>query len=275
MSFFKWLSAFVGVAIAASVLATALFAISGGFSAPPCTEVTDVCLQMQDLANSRSQQIAAVIGISLSAIGTLALVVTIVLSARATQAAIVAADAANLAVAIARETSIRELRPYVSLTAHQMYWNSDNDIIHTWFVRIGWRNTGVSSALKVRALTNHIVVDGVDVRLPEQFDFPDRASDNTWIGSLGRDGSFYQGTAAIPVGDIQRIIDGEATLFVWSWVEYEGLESNQRYRTEFAASFFVYNGPATNREIGSNYTYIDRFNGVDHSAFRPPSPLTT
>ncbi|MGO6967800.1 hypothetical protein [Rhizobium leguminosarum] len=267
---FKWFCAFAGVAAAAVLLAVALFAFAGGFSAPPCMEETDTCLQIQQIANNRSQQIATVIGISLSAIGTFALVVTIVLSAKATNAAVAAADAAVLTVKIARDTAVRELRPYVSFKNYQLSWNTDDNDVSHWRVRIGWQNTGITAALSVRSSTNHIVIDGPNGVLPNQFDFPDRDGKDLAIGALGRDGSFYQGTYAIPVSEIQRVVDGRATLFVWSCVEYEGLESERRYRTEMAGKFAFFGGPATNKDISSNYTYIDNFNGVDDKCFRPP-----
>ncbi|WHO73935.1 hypothetical protein [Rhizobium sp. BT03] len=270
LTIFKWFCAFAGVAVLATILGVALFAIAGGFSAPPCTDGTDSCLQIQQTANNRWQQIATVSGISLSAIGTFALVITIGLSSKATQAAVAAADAANVSLAHARETSIRELRPYLTYKSYRfMYYTDDAENITNWSIDISWQNTGVSLAINARSVTNCLIVDGPRGSLPDDFDYPDWTR-NSKSGVFGREGSFSTSTPYISVADLQRIIDKQATLLVWSWVEYEGVESDQIYRTELGCVFKVFNSPGAEHNFRSNFTYAGPFNGADNRSFRTP-----
>ncbi|PWE57274.1 hypothetical protein DEM27_06455 [Metarhizobium album] len=265
---FQWVVTLLFVAAAAAGLSHILLTVSGANAPPPCADLTELCMQRTDAAANRSLLIATVIEIALSAIGTLAVVATIFLSAQATKAAVAAADAANLAVALARETAARELRPYVTFDSWSLEYKLDaNGGIESWLVKVTWKNTGISPATSVRAKATH---DIREEELPTHFSFPDRVGDES-AGSLGKDGTVSTCTEFIPVAEIQAILDGSTRLFVWSWVEYEGFEAERIYRSEWHSELHLWNGPATNQDLKGSNGLREQFNGSDEHCFRQPA----
>lgn len=250
-----------------ALVAILILYVSGYFDPAACFDGRETqCSQLLQLQSSRSQSIASAIGISLSAVGTLALVVTIFLSVRATNAAVEAAKAANVAVSLARETAERELRPSVSLEKYELTWFGGNrDSVTSWRIGIYWVNSGHSTARKIRTMTSHLLLDS---ELPIDFTYPDRTANKSET-SLGNGKSFRMQSGPIPGEDIQSVIDGKNKLFVWSWVEYDGPTPRERYRSEFCARFDFW-GTNSADGLSSSFEYVGPFNGVDEHSFKPP-----
>lgn len=265
-SVWRWLQAFILVAIGAAALSYVILLLAGGLEVIDCGPTNVDCLQQQSSATDRSLLIATTIGIALSAIGTMALVITIVLSHKATEAAVEAADAAKLAVSLARDSAAREFRPYVSFEKHSLAWNHNNGVVTSWSVRIHWQNTGVTSASDVRSRTNFAVIPG---KLPPDFDFPDSGSD-PWAGNIGRDKSIYSDTPSISLDKITAVLEKRERLYVWSWIEYSSPDTDEIFRTEFHAEFALWDGPADNKAMAHRSMFQGRFNGSDKKSFRKP-----
>lgn len=268
-SIFRWIGIFAATAGAAAVLTWLLMWIGGYEADFPCAGLSPSdCVDAQALSLDRTALVATLVGIALSAIGTAALVVTIVYTSKATAAAVEAARAADHAVALARETAGRELRPYMAFDDLTMaYQSGDDGRAISWRVRVEWINTGATPAINVRAKTNHILVEG---DLPDNFDFPDRPM-NEAVGVVGREKKFRSPTADMTLEQVADVLGGRFRLFVWSWVEYEGFEGPRGFRSEWHSEISLWgvSDPA-DTELKNESLLRSRFNGTDNRCHRPP-----
>jgi hypothetical protein len=208
---------------------------------------------------------------AISAVATVALVVTIIFTSRATDAAVQASKSAEHAVQLGREAMARELRPYLSqsLTYNNYRLGTDGRISFRC-IGIEWENVGNLPAVSVRARTNHVLLPGA---LPVDFSFPDREMSDA-VTMIGTGKSFSSPTSDLTLDEVAEVLAGEKVLHVWSWVEYEGIESNRRFRSEYYASYGFFNpsGEANAEAIDLSIynTLQDRFNGCDDTCMRHP-----
>lgn len=264
LAYIKWGSILIGVLLGAALLSITLLYAAGGYAPAPCSDFTDECMQQRQIAIDRSTLVATTIGVALSAIGTVAILVTILLSYRATNAAI-------QAVRQQKEISNSELRPYLVLNRVDTYaiWGDDPNSINWWRWRVWWTNTGTATALEVRSQTNYLIIDG---EIPQNYEFPDRKVDSDLLGTVGNGKEVCSSTNFISPVDLQKVIDKKAKLFVYSWIDYECSHSSAIYRTEFCCRLDVWNGPATANNLKYTVYFTDRFNGSDRRAMRKPAP---
>lgn len=255
----------VVVALTGMVVYALLF-FSGGLEIPECTSATEACIAGRQIELDHSLYLASVIGIALSAIGTVALVLTIFLSKQATDAAVEASRAANEAIQLTKESSTREFRPYIRYHTHSMYfWKDASGDIANWRVHLTWINAGITPAINVRTILNSTLAEK---ELPPDFPFTDRDV-NSVAGTLGKDQTVEARSDWMSATDIQRVVDGDLQLYVWGWIEYEGFEVDRIYRTEFHVRLHL---SGSDEQMKCPSTYIPRFNGMDSKSYHPPQP---
>lgn len=231
-----------------------------------------MCNDERGYALARSGSFVAVLGIALSAIGTVALVVTIYYTSQATEAAVEASRSARLAVTITQETAIQELRPYMVATGYQSSYQMDASGRATaWMVQIIWKNTGQTPAKNVSACANHLLYPEAHKPLPPGFAYPDRNELDRAVGIVGSDATFLSPTDWIPLDDVADVMAERAVLHVWGCVEYEGFQLGTRYRTEYHCRV-RYWGAAdpTDPNLRSTNALEREFHGMDSTCLRPP-----
>jgi hypothetical protein len=275
----KWLIAIAAFLLATTGLSALFLWLLGPELGATCRGLTgaalDSCVAQYALAVARSSFKITAIGAAISAVATVALVITIIFTARATEAAVEASAAAKHAVELARDTMTRELRPYIIQAHPNNEYQLDNDgAIIARVVRIMWTNVGNTPALNVRARAHHILTDAA---LPSDFDFPDREMADG-ASTLGKDMNFGSPTLRLTLEEVEEVISGTKFLHVWSWVEYEGFETNRRFRSEFYAVITYYSpsgrAVADDKDLSLFVNLQDRFCGVDDTCTHPPkTPL--
>lgn len=225
----------------------------------PCSLNTDFCLDLKGLSLGKSSLMVTILASSLSLVGTLALVMTIVLSSRS-------ASAATQALDHARKVSTIQLRPYVHILHPQIVGviNAPDSKIVGYTVRTTFKNAGVSFATSVRMNSNYWIGEGT---IPNFFPFPS-ADQPDAAGSLVGDKEVFSQTPTISLSEMEFVFQGTKNLHVWCWVEYMGTLSDKVYRSEFHARMAVWLDG--NGNIRSEYFFQPAFNGVDELSFRPP-----
>lgn len=233
---------------------------------PGSVAEASVCEQRSAAAIARDLNSETLLGIAISAASTLALIITVYFSAKATRAATKAAEAAGMAVSHAQESSVRELRPYMGASDRfsMRSLNEERSRATSRWQRVVWTNQGKSPALKVLAGTNFWIGDGP---LPSDFSFPDSSGDRS-VGAVGPGCSFNSDAPCMSFDDLQAVIDGKKNLHVWSWVEYECLFSTKRFRSEYHAriSFWGARDPSS-LDLDATWHLQQTFNGVDETCF--------
>lgn len=237
-----------------------LLTITGLMVPEPCKLNTDLCLDLRALSSGKAALMVALLGASLSFVGTIALVVTIVLTARSTASVTQALEHARTASSI-------ELRPYVHIL-HPIIIGVVDSVsgeIVGYIARTTLKNSGVSFATSVRMNSNYWIGEGA---LPDYFSFPsaDQGDDS---GSIVGDKEVFSQTDLITLEEMEFIFQGRKNLHVWCWVEYRGTLSKTVYRSEFHAKMSVWR--EANGNIRSEYYFHPKFNGVDELSFRPPA----
>lgn len=240
---------------------------------PHSIDESSLCIQRHAVGVAEQLNFETMLSILVSGVGTVALVVTVYYSRRATLAAVQASSAAQTAIGHAREASIRELRPYMvqQTTMNNRILNADGAILPVRRIDVRWRNEGRTPAINVRARANHLVCDGP---LPADFAFPDRDSNNA-VGTIGAGRTFDSPTANITFDEIRLLMAGKQTLHLWSWVEYEGFDPDVRYRSEYHVTVDYWGtNDLESENLNITTNLVKSFNGVDSGSFRPPAPAT-
>lgn len=245
--------------MAVSIVFLTLWLITNLFVPEPCKINTDFCLELRALKADKATLFVGLLGVSLSLVGTVALVLTIVLSSRST-------DAATEALIHARNVSTIELRPYVHFLYPQIVNVVDpaTNYLVGYAVRIHYKNSGVSFAANVRGNANYWIGEG---EIPNYFTYPS-ADQREAAGSIIGDRAVFSQTPDISVMEMETVLARRCCLHVWCWVEYSGTVSNEVYRSEFHARLNVWRDMAGNIEM--DYFFHPTFNGVDALSFRPP-----
>lgn len=229
----------------------------------------NICSQSGEIFASQILNKITALGVFISALGTVALILTVYYSRQATLAAIEASHAAKLAVEHAREASIRELRPYLTQALIQNTLLKSNNEAVCRNLKITWKNEGKTPAVDVWGDTNHLVTDK---RLAEDFLFPSRFEQGQPVGAVGPGKTFYAETSNISPEDILAVMRQEKILHAWSWVEYSGFQSGVRYRSEYHITVEYYGADdPLSPDLTITVKIQPSFNGVEGNCFRPPS----
>lgn len=239
----------------------------------PCTSSPDIACQ--NLNAAQSLNIETLLGIFVSGIGTVALVITVYYSHKATNAATEAVKIANETAQQSRDMSYKDLRPYIfvvnRLHIREIDKNHDDAVAGRHF-DITWKNEGKTPAINVASQANYIIADGA---LPNKFNFPNRHRPNS-IGTLGPGGIFNSSTAKISLADVKLIIEKAKVLYIYGWVEYDEFSGKKRHRTEYCAKVEFWNStdPESNH-LEAAYYLQPQFNDMDENCHRFESDSTT
>jgi len=225
-------------------------------------ETKDLPAQIRSADASEALVDLNVFQLILGTFGTLLLGATFFFTAKATQAASAAAIAAEKSVDIARISAERQLRPYVLMDQLNFLPSANaQGSIDRWTICVAWRNTGQTPARNVIAKGNYCVIEGGNSPLPDDFSFPDADADRGASGARGPNQSFENRDIKIPTSELHRAFFGEATIYIWAWVEYDGFDDAPRHRTEYASKFEVRALPDSRLQCTD--VFLDRFNGAD------------
>jgi hypothetical protein len=273
------LSALVFMVLTALISVTLWFLVSSTF-VERCSEALNAafwqrCTDRQNFALDRAALLSAVVGIAISAVGTIALLITIIYTARATTAAMEASKSAKAALDIAKESQLLDLRPYINLSdVSQTYSLDEEGKISSRSMRLVWENVGNTPALNVHASINH---EFFDDPIPDNFLFTDNMPYGTHAGTVGKDKQIASNGVPISLYEIQNVINGRKKMHLWGWVEYEGFEGLRRYRTEYHCSITFYMAKdAADEKLAIWYIIADRFNGSDETCtIRPKTRLAS
>ncbi|RVD30183.1 hypothetical protein [Mesorhizobium sp. M4B.F.Ca.ET.017.02.2.1] len=156
----------------------------------------------------------------LSGVGVVALVITIIYTVRATNAAVRSAESAEKAIADTREMSQRQLRAYAFVDQKRSVITLPKvGIMLGWTVRIGV--IGQTPAYNMRGGVHFEVAARP---LPAGFDFSNRPPvTETTMTMLppGEDRyTFMCGGVICTQEDFDKLADGSRQLLMWGWVEY-------------------------------------------------------
>ena len=241
---------------------------------PRCNEAqshdeSDLCEQRR-MAKAAEEsltlnKIQIVIGIS----GFIALLLTIRLSRKATLAAIAAADAADAAVKTAQQSAALELRPYVSLSDFNWQWLSgpdDPNKIVSWRLVLVWKNSGQTPAKNVRTWLS---VDTFDLtESPAGIDYPDKGNFLSAGNPLGP-GQTLGSRVEVPLENFVAAWEKTKALYYWGWVEYDGIDTEMRHRTEICARLLVGSDPKIEGMKLSDLISTP-FNAMDNDCVQEP-----
>ncbi len=272
---------FATLFIAATILVAMALALAGIFHFG-AIQLSAACAGMKAEPLSVCEQATAAdklnwetaLGIVVSGAGTIALVVTVFYSARATKAAVLAAEAAKGAIDHAREASGRELRPYIWVEnwEYKGIWD-DNDhskIVRRIF-RMRWRNLGKTPAKNIKACASFTFFSG---DLPSDFSFADTDQIVT-PGTLGPNQTFWINTKNLPFDKLTEVARGQNTMHYWTWIEYEGFDPSQRYRSEYYIKISLSHHDPISAEGEAFDEIPGRFNGMDSTCDQPTkTPLS-
>ena len=181
--------------------------------------------------------------------------------AKTTIAAIEATNAAVNANFIARETSERQLRAYVTIEAIQTHPGDD-----PMSYRLEWKNTGQTPATDVLTYTNW--ESRIDA-LPDDFPYP-KASIND-AAALGPGQHVHAWPIFIPGETIERVRRGILRLYVWGAAEYnDTFKDTSRRRTEFCYEIVFDDAAAGDGQIAMGSRFCGPHNGIDDGCYHKP-----
>ena len=269
-----WLLSILAFIVLTGLISACLWFLVSTTFVERCSEALNAanwqrCAERQSYALDRAMLLSAVVGIGISAVGTIALLITIIYTAKATTAAMEASKSAKAALDIAKESQLLELRPYINVSeVSQTYGLDEDGNICSRSMRLIWENVGNTPALNVHASINHEFFDDA---IPENFLFNDNNPFSTHAGTVGKDKQIASNGALISLDKIAQVITGQKKMHLWGWVEYEGFEGLRRYRTEYHCSitFYMSKDPA-DEKLAMWYIIADRFNGSDETCTHKP-----
>lgn len=235
--------------------------------------ITGSELQLRETLASEQSARWAVLGVLGALLGNVLLFLNLRIAADATDAAKVAAEAAKDAVIHARESATLELRPYVENTyIHFEKW-VENGKTRQIEVRLTWRNIGRTPARNIRTIMGWATAQkGHDW---STYKFPERPE---WVregGQIGPDTEVFTFSPfTIPVEELVAVWEATKSLIVYASIEYDGLDSADRHRTEVAFAILVDNDPILAQ---STYTtrWLSHHRGSDADCKYRPSRRTT
>ncbi|MBN8528237.1 MAG: hypothetical protein J0M36_03250 [Caulobacterales bacterium] len=226
---------------------------------------------LRALLAAETQARWAVLAVLGALLGNVLLFLNLRIAADATQAALVAAEAAKEAVDHARQTSQIELRPYMVFDADE--WTPLHDdapgVITYWRLKVTWRNTGRTPARNV-CLRLMYADGGADVDW-SRFVFPDPLDTQPQVGSVSA-GNTISMTTEIPIQTMQSVFAGERRLMFYGWIEYDGFADAPRHRSECAMHVRVLTSP-DKMEAEFDHAFSDRHNGDDESCMYRPRTM--
>lgn len=232
----------------------------------PCHSSQDI--SCQNLNAAQTLNIVTLLGIFVSGIGTVALVITVYYSHKATNAAAEAVKIANATAQQARDMSYKELRPYIfaagKLNIREIDKKQENVVVGRRF-EISWKNEGKTPAINVASQANYILSDG---DLPANFNFPNRYSPNS-VGTLGPGGIFNSSTGHMSLDEVRSVINKKKMLYIYGWVEYDEFSGKKRHRTEYCSKAEYYNSEEPDSsELEVTYYMQPQFNDMDENCRR-------
>jgi hypothetical protein len=187
-------------------------------------------------------------------VGIVFLVLTLVLTAKATNAAVEANR-------IARKSAERQLRAYVTVEAIQTHPGDD-----PMAYKVEWKNTGQTPATDVVTYTNW--ESRIDA-LPDDFAYPKALINDSAV--LGPSQHMNAWTIFIPGQMIQRVRRDILRLFVWGAAEYNDVfEDAPRRRTEFCYEILFDDRGDAPGQVGMGNRICGPHNGMDDSCHQQP-----
>jgi hypothetical protein len=177
--------------------------------------------------------------------------------------AVWAAAAATCSVRVAQNTAQKELRAYLT---PEVATSRDNR--GTYALRVTWKNTGNTPALRMVTTLRKKTIVGAD--LPTGYRYPGvRAEDASDVSTFGSGQDRSGGSIQFPLIDLTLISQGNRSVFVWGAAEYNDvIKSKIRRRTEFCYRVAV-------REISKGqysfgYRLYGPHNGMDETCHKQP-----
>jgi len=254
--------------IVATLALTAVLWITvsrGFFSAcvePLSAEAFSRCDGTRSFNMDQATLLITILGIAVSSIATIALLVTIYFTTRATEAAVKASDAAYEAIHLSRDAMEVELRPYVTLKQihFKRAYGGPNGEISEFYFEAEWENVGATPAMKVQASANILV--GAEA-LPAEFKFPPKDKDSP-AGTLGRQSSIQSTSPTITPQEVDEAINKTKTIHLWSTVEYRG-RGERIYKTEYYVTIGIWGGNCHTDDLKSNRYLKRAYNGMDET----------
>lgn len=259
-----WIRLGIGLAIVSGLV---LLVAAGWVLLQPAAG--DGALQLRETLASEQSARWAILGVLGALLGNVLLFLNLRIAADATDAARVAADAAKEAVDHARRSSDLELRPYVE-NNHVMFdrYTEDNKV-KTTEIKLTWRNIGKTPARNVRTFMGW--ASGGKDHDWSHFDFRERPD---WVsegGQVGPESHIYTYSHfKIPVEELAAVSAGEKSIIFYGSIEYDGLDSTRRHRTEVAGKMIV-SGDVTALDSTYSFRFLGRHHGFDEDCLYRPS----
>lgn len=206
------------------------------------------------------------LGIVASIVSTVALLITIFFSARATEAATQAAKAASDSLEHVEYYSSLEFRPYMVVDSLLKSYIMDAEGQPTkWRFDFRWKNAGKTPARRVISRTEFAIFDS---GIPAGFSFPWREA--TMVpASAGPNMPFTSSTPYIEIETLEAVGRGDKQLHVYAWIEYQGFRPGERYRTEAHLQIWLLKDPRNPQEFTHSTGLAMGHNGMDEGCTKP------
>lgn len=211
--------------------------------------------------------VAAFLTFAVTAIGTFFLAWQVRLTRKAVEDTSEATDAMVEANEIARESSERQARAYLSWKNIELeqHRNIDGVTIESKLA-INWHNTGQTPATDFIGDANWQIFDDA---MPEDFDYPNSAKfkDEGWliVGPGNKVGTTCD--RRLSTEQFLEIADGKKRAYVWGWAEYTDAFKVRR-KTEVAFEIEIIALQDGQHHVAFEAT--GRHNGIDEGCLRPP-----
>lgn len=170
------------------------------------------------------------------------------------------AGAAKDSAEVARQALVNAQRAFVFINniTQRRITTSDNTDTTMWVFHVEFKNSGNTPT---KVMTFRLNIRAFDGELPADFDFADNPGGESAPGFIAP-----QGTVGVPdlgasVEDIEAVIAGRKTLFIWGWIRYEDLFDNTPIHwVEYADEILIVGEARADRNLVEHRLYR-RHNG--------------
>lgn len=157
------------------------------------------------------------------------------------------ANAAKASADVARQALVNAQRAFVFINKiEQARIAPTGTEVTAWDFLVEFKNSGNTPT---KTMTFHLNIKAFDGQLPDGFDFSDLAngSENT-VGFIPPQSTAGATDLVVPVQDIEAVIAGSKTLFIWGWIEYDDMfENTPIHRVEYADQIFIVGDAKTDK----------------------------
>jgi hypothetical protein len=178
-------------------------------------------------------------------------------------------DAENRKLRQSIDSTERQSRAYVFLNSISFGDEFAFDAQTLNYIKpvVKWMNSGATPAKNVVTCCN---CDYPQEQLPNDFDFPDGPVTENF--EIGPHASFLSQSLNVSVGNLQRVATHQYNFFIWGWIDYNDVFSNERRRTEFNRQVLVSRGASDQTKYFFSPIASGPFNGSDETCYRKPQP---